>query len=231
MKNKWRSTSTQSEKRILRGIVLSCPSVPKGPNPLLPLHTPKSLYTAPFPNTTLLGQFEGNQQIMGPRRKGGEGSGVSLLTMIDRNDKWIQTDTDICTHQAEDAHQHPHPIFSPHHPALTHLTWSLPIFLYIFSTARAFTSHKPSAWRSSNGEQKEANETKEFKNKHQEGHFTQVNTSNRVASARETKKHTANTPGLNTAPSLTQEVRQSLEKQREKSTGSLLALQRFPRVL
>lgn len=35
----------------------------------------------------------------------------------------------------------------------------------------------------------------------------------RVASARETKKHRANMPGLNTAPSLTQEVRQSLEKQ------------------
>lgn len=65
-----------------------------------------------------------------------------------------------------------------------------------------------------NGEQKQANKTKEFKNKHQEGHFTQANTSNRVASARETKKHRANRPGLNTAPSLTQEVRQSLEKQR-----------------
>lgn len=52
----------------------------------------------------------------------------------------------------------------------------------------------------------------------------------RVASANETKKHTVNTPGLNTAPSLTQEVRQSLEKQ-EQSTGSLLALQRFPRVV
>lgn len=69
MKNK----DPQSEKSILCGIVLRCPSVPRGPNPLLPLHTPKSLHTAPFPNTAL-SQFEGNQQIMGPRRKEREGS-------------------------------------------------------------------------------------------------------------------------------------------------------------
>lgn len=56
-------------------------------------------------------------------------------------------------------------------------------------------------------------QTKEFKNKHQEGHFTQTNRNNRVGSAKETKKHTTNMPGLSTAPSLTQEVRQSLEKQ------------------
>lgn len=91
-------------------------------------------------------------------------------------------------------------------------------------------SHKRSGRQSSNGEQKQANKTKEFKNKHQEDHFIQFNRSNKVASAKKTKKHTANMPGLNTAPSPTQEVRQSLEKQ-EQGTGSLLALQRFPRVV
>lgn len=65
----------QKEKEVLCGIVLSCPFVPKGPNPLLPLHSPKSLHTAPFPNTTVLSQFEGNQQIMGPGRKGEEREG------------------------------------------------------------------------------------------------------------------------------------------------------------
>lgn len=73
-------------------------------------------------------------------------------------------------------------------------------------------------------------QTKEFKNKHQEDHFTQIDRSNRVASAKETQKHTANMPGLYTAPSLTQEVRQSLEKQ-EQEHRKFLALQRFLRVV
>lgn len=70
VKNK--DPQTHSEKKILCGIVLSCPFVPKGPNPLL-LHTAKSLYTALLPNITVLSQFERNQQIMGPRRKRGGG--------------------------------------------------------------------------------------------------------------------------------------------------------------
>lgn len=62
------------EKKNLCGIVLNCPFVPKGPNPLLPLHILKSPHTAPFPNTTILSQFKSNKQIMGPRRNEEEGS-------------------------------------------------------------------------------------------------------------------------------------------------------------
>lgn len=139
-------------------------------------------------------------------------------------------DTDICTHQADmlTSTQTQSSLIFQCQPRSPEVSLYSSIF---FPRPGAFTSHKPLARGSSNGEQKQASETKEFKNKHQEGHFTQVNTRNRLAAARETKKHRANTPGLNTAPSLTQEVRQSLEKQREQSTGSLSALQRFPRVL
>lgn len=60
---------------------------------------------------------------------------------------------------------------------------------------------------------RQKNKQKESKNKHQEGHFTKTNKSNRVDTAKETKRHTTNMQGLSAAPSLTQEVRQSLEKQ------------------
>lgn len=194
VKNK--DPQTHSEKKILCGIVLSCPFVPKGPNPLL-LHTAKSLYTALLPNITVLSQFERNQQIMGPRRKRGGGS---LTVNYDWQKQWTQTYTDICTLQAEHTSGE-----VGYHPILTRLTWSHLILLYVFSMALHF-SHKGSVWKSSNGAQKQANKTKEFKNKHQEDHFIQFNRSNKVASAKKTKKHTANMPGLNTASSPTQEV-------------------------
>lgn len=166
---------------------------------------------------------------MGPRRKGGGKGRVSLLTMIDRNNKWIQTQ--IYTHTKQKTLTSTPPVFPPYHPVLTHLTWSLPIFLYIyFSHGPEFsllTIPLPDRVLKEN----KSRQTKQKNSKINTKRITvPKSTEVRVASANETKKHTVNTPGLNTAPSLTQEVRQSLEKQ-EQSTGSLLALQRFPRVV
>lgn len=133
----------------------------------------------------------------------------ALLTMIGRNNKCIQTYTDICTHQAENAHQHSFslpsspPSINPPHLKSPHI----PLYIF-FPRPWAFTSHNPPAWQSSDGEQEQANKTKGFKNKHQEDHCTQINRSKRGLSAKGTKKHTVNTPGFNTARSLTQEVRQ-----------------------
>lgn len=95
---------------------------------------------------------------------------------------------------------------NPHHPKSPHV----PQYFFHGPELLILTITLPD--KSSDGGQEQANRTKEFKNKQQEGHFTQINTSNWVASAKETQKRTANMPRLNTAPSLTQEVRQSLEK-------------------
>lgn len=134
--------------------------------------------------------------------------------MIDRNNEWIQKHTQIYTHTPSrqcspaptssylfwSANVNPHHLKSPHVPQ------------YFFHGPELLLLTIPLPDKSSDGEQKQANKTKEFKNKQQEGHFTQINTSNWAASAKETHKHTANMPRLNTARSLTQEVRQSLEK-------------------
>lgn len=64
-----------------------------------------------------------------------------------------------------------------------------------------------------NKSRQKTNKQKESKNTHQEGHFTKTNRSNRVNTGKETTRHTTNMQGLSAAPSLTQEVRQSLEKQ------------------
>lgn len=107
-------------------------------------------------------------------------------------------------------------------PTSSHLFWSANVnpphlksphvSQYLFHCPELLLLTIPLREKSSDGEQKQTNKTKEFENKQQEGHFTQINTSNREASAKETRKHTANMPRLNTARSLTQEVRQSLEK-------------------
>lgn len=102
----------------------------------------------------------------------------------------MNTDTDRYTHQAENAHQRSSSL--PSLPSSTnppHLK-SPHIPLYIFSHGpKAFTSPNPSACQSSKGEQKQANKTKEFKNKHQEDHCTQVNRSKSGLCKRDQEAH------------------------------------------
>ena len=80
-------------------------------------------------------------------------------------------DTDICTHQVDtltSTHTQSSLIFQcqPSSPEVS------PYSSIFFPRPGVCTSHKHPAWESSNGEQKQASETKEFKNKHQEGRFT-----------------------------------------------------------